>query len=386
MQDNILTRVYALFLVILLVIAGVAVYALHTINRSVAGSDWVNHSYATIFECERLSAGLMRADGLMRTYAQTGDPRDLAAAREAFERLGEHFENAKALTRDEAAAHQALLRIEARAQERETLAEAVWAARGANRADEVAALLAADAGSSALSDMVRGLGRLRDAQFVRLSERDRASYLQAKTTRWVVGMGIGLNLLLLLGSGWLLRDDIAARRRAATALADANAQLEARVHARTAELQTAVRQLRAENLERKWTIASQAHQLRYNQLIVNSINDLVFVITMAQTVTRINPAVVQLTGRVDENILTQSLARVVEVARDPGTGLDPLHRALIEGRELRQHPAVILCQDGRRIPARLSLTHIRDEDKVVGGVAVVQPAFLPVSPEPPPYV
>ncbi|MDI1336565.1 MAG: CHASE3 domain-containing protein [Lacunisphaera sp.] len=378
MHDNILTRVFALFLVILVVIAAMAAYALRTINRSMASSDWVNHSYAAIFECGHLGAGLVQADGLMRTYAQTGDPRDRAAARAVWAQLDDHFENAKALLRDEAAALPVLLRIEAQARERAALAQAVWTARASSQPEQAAALLTQDAGSTALAEMERGLGKLRDAQFAQLNERDHVSYLQAQMTRWVVGAGIGLNLGLLLGVAWLLRDDLAARRRAATALVEANAQLEDKVRARTAELSAANAQLRTENLERKWTIASQAHQLRYNQLIVNSVNDLVFVLTLAQTVTRINAAVVQLTGRVDETILARPLAQVVEVAREPARGLDPVERALLEGRELRHHPAVVLCLDGRRIPARLILTLIRDEDKIVGAVAVVQVA-LPAS-------
>ena len=383
MHDNILTRVFALFLVILAVIAAMAVYALRNINRSVASSDWVNHSYATIYEFENLTSCLQQGDGLMRTYALTGDARDLAASREAFARLGEHFDTAKALTRDEAAAHQTLLQLETQAREREALAQAVWAARTANQAEKVRALLLADAGSAAVNALVRGFAKLRDAQFEQLSERDHVSYLQAQTTRWVVGVGITLNFLMLAAAGWLLRDDLAARRRAATALTEANAQLEAKVAARTAELLQANTDLRAENLERKWTIVSQEHQLRYNQLIVNSVNDLVFVLTKALNVTRINAAVVQLTGREDETLLTRPLAQVVEVAPDPVTGLNPLARALLDGRELHHQPAVVLGRDGRRIPARLNLIPLRDQDKVVGGVAVVQVAFSSSPANPP---
>lgn len=375
MHNNILTRVFILFLVIFAVLVGVAVHALWTINRSMMSSDWVNHSYATIYEFENIFSRLRLGEGLMRTYALTGDPRDLAASREVYARLGEHFDTAKALTQDEAATHQALLKIETLARERESLAQAVWAARSADQTDKVRALLAADAGSDAMASIERGLGKLRDAQYELLSQRDHVSYLQAQTTRWVVGVGIAINFFLLATVGWLLRDDISARQRAATALAAANAQLEEKVQARTTELQTANTRLRAENLERKWTIASQEHQLRYNRLIVNSVNDLVFVLTKALIVTRINAAVVQLTGREDESILTAPLAQIVEVARDPVSGLDPLARALQEGRELRHQAATVLGQDGRRISARLTLLPLRDQDKVVGGVAVVQVAF-----------
>lgn len=375
MKETILPRVFALFLVILVVITAVAVYALQTINQSVESSDWVNHSYATIYEFENIASGLRLGDGFMRTYALTGDPRDQAASRETFARLGEHFDTAKALTRDENVTYQTLLRIETQFQEREALAQAVWAARSANQAEKVRSLLTADAGSDAVGAIERGLGKLRDKQYEQLSERDRVSYLQAQMSRWVVGGGIALNFLLLVAVGWLLRDDIAVRRRAATAMADANAQLEVKVQVRTAELQAALTQLRAENLERKWTIASQEHQLRYHQLIVESVNDLVFVLTKALKVTRINAAVVRLTGRENETIIAGPLAQVLDVARDPITGHDPLSQALREGRELHHHPVVVLGPGERRISGRLTLIPIHDQDKVVGGVAVVQIAF-----------
>lgn len=372
MNDKILPRVFALFALIFLVVAGMAFHAIRAVNRSVASSDWVNHTYATIYELENIISRLRQGDGLMRTYALTGEAGDLAASREAFVRMGQHFETAAALTRGDPGTQQTLLQFKVRAEEREALAQTVEAARKANRIPELQSLLAADAGSAAVQAIELGLSKLRNAQFELLSERDHQAYLQAQTTRWVVGVGIGLNFVLLGGVGWLMRDDIAARRRAAAALVEANAQLETKVQARTVELEQANRALRAESLERQWTITSQEHQIRYNQLIVNSVNDLVFVLTRAMTVTRINPAVVRLTGRTDETILTGPLAGIVVVDNDPATGLDPLHRAIEEGRELRQQPAVVLGPAGQRIPARLNLIPLRDQDKVVGAIVVVQ--------------
>ncbi len=379
LKENILSRIFFLFVGIFVVIAGVAAYALRTIDRSLASSDWVNHTYATIYEFENIASGLRQGDGLMRTYALTGDPRDLASCRASFALLEENMDTARALTRGDEATYQTLLRLITRVQERAALARTVWTARSANQSDKVQTLLAADAGSDTIAAIERGLEKLRDAQYEKLSERERVAYIQMQTTRWVIGLGIALNFLLLTAVGWLLRDDIAARRRITAVLTEANAQLEGKVLSRTAELRATNEQLLTENLERKWTIASQEHQLRYNQLIVNSVNDLVIVLTKALTVTRINAAVVQLTGREDETIITGALAKIVEVARDPAAGLDPLARALFEGRELRHHPVVVLGQDGRRIPGLLTLIPLRDQDNVVGGIAVVQVVHSSIS-------
>jgi PAS domain S-box-containing protein len=259
--------------------------------------------------------------------------------------------------------------------EREALATALFAARRNEQPEKIRALLAGDAGSTVLTSVKLGLEKLRDAQFALLTERDHQSYLQAQSTRWVVGLGSALNFLLFGLVGWLLRDDLAMRRRAATVMAEANVQLERKVLERTAELLASNTKLRAENLERRWTTTSQEHQLRYNQLFIDSINDLLLVITRAQNVTRVNPAVVHISGRTEETLLTQPLAQIVVVAPDPITGLDPIGRALEEGRELRHHPAIVLGPGRKEIPARLTLLPLRDQNKVVGGVVVVQVAF-----------
>jgi hypothetical protein len=55
-----------------------------------------------------------------------------------------------------------------------------------------------------------------------------------------------------------------------------------------------------------------------------------------------------------------------------GPLVDPLSHALIEGRDLRDLPAVVEDKRGRRTLVSLTLFPLRDRDKVVGGVAIVQ--------------
>ena len=57
---------------------------------------------------------------------------------------------------------------------------------------------------------------------------------------------------------------------------------------RTAELASTNATLSTENLERQWANQALEHQLRYNHLIVDSINDLVFVLTKALNISRVN--------------------------------------------------------------------------------------------------
>jgi sigma-B regulation protein RsbU (phosphoserine phosphatase) len=155
-----------------------------------------------------------------------------------------------------------------------------------------------------------------------------------------------------------------------------NQLLEARVRERTAELAATNEKLEAENIERRWALQAIEHERRYDELIVNSIADLVFVVTKALNISRVNPAVVHFTGREPKDLVNSPLTGIVRLTEDdPGAGgrtIDPLARALEEGRDLRNQSATIEDAKGRHIAVILTLFPLRDRDKVVGGVAVIR--------------
>jgi PAS domain S-box-containing protein len=224
----------------------------------------------------------------------------------------------------------------------------------------------------------KAVGALQENQKGLLKERDKASYAEAQTTRWTVITGLVINFVLLTFAGFLVKDDIAARRLAANALIEANAVLESKVRERTAELHASNESLRAENLERQWGNKSLEHQLRYSNLIINSINDLVFVLTKTLNITRINPAVATMTGLEAKDLITSPLTRVVRFANDAnGDAKDVFLKALRDGREIQDSAVVLVAKDGRTIPYRLNLVPLRDRDKVVGGVVTLRPAVIP---------
>jgi PAS domain S-box-containing protein len=370
--DRIIRRILAFFAVISAVLLAVVVIAVRNINRSERSSDWVNHTHAVILEVDGVLASVHAGDGALRTFVMTGDARDQAAAREAFAAMSEHVEIAKALTRDEPSQHGQILSLEAMANKRADLAQRVFAAWRTDHTDAVRTLIAADAEVATMSEIRRTAEKLKSEEMALLAERDTAAFLQAQTTRWTIWLGVVLDGLLLGGAGWLIRDDILARRRAAAVLEEANAVLEARVEARTAELSTANAKLRAEILEQRWGQQAAEHQLRYHQIIFNSLNDLVIVVTKAMNVSRVNPALVRVTGREPAALIDQPLARIVRLTDEGTANFDAMARALREGRELRAQPAAITDARGQPAAARLTLFPVRDRDKVVGGVIVLE--------------
>lgn len=154
----------------------------------------------------------------------------------------------------------------------------------------------------------------------------------------------------------------------------ANRVLELQVKEHAAELERTNAQLRAELLERRWGNQALEHQLRYNQLIIDSISEAVFVLTKALNISRINPAVVHLTGFEAADLVNQPLSDLVELEVTAPHLTDPLGRALKEGHDLREQSALARDRRGGQVPVVLSLFPLRDKDKVVGGIAILRAA------------
>jgi PAS domain S-box-containing protein len=364
-KDQTLRQVYACFIVICAVVILAAAAALRNIRQSTATADWVNHTHATIYELDRIVGSVVMGDGAARAFLWTGDQRELAAARGEFSELGDHLATVKALTRDDAAVSAQIATLTNLAERQAAATLALVAAQSGRTRAEWETLLQSDPGGQTLRELKRQAAKIRAGQFDLLDQRDRVAYHQAQTTRWVVTSAVALDLLLLLAVAWLVRDDISARRRLAETLQTANEVLETKVRERT-------RDLVAENRERQWAAQSLEHQLRYHQIVVNATSDLVFVITKSLTITRINPAVSQQTGWPEEEILGRPLVELVQETGGVGNTTSPITLALRSGRELPALPAQLVDRHGRAVPVRFTLLPMRDNDKVVGGVVLLQ--------------
>lgn len=376
MKAHHLRNIYLLFLVIFGVLAVMAAVAWRSITRAERSSDWLNQTYATVHELD-LTLSLLRAgDAAVRTFLLSGDAHEVAAVRESFGEMSDHWQTVKALMRNQEAGAAQLEALEAHIEAREAWGRQIMLAREEGRGDEVQALLAADVSAGGMADIIRSFARLRSRQLELIGARDAESYRQIQTTRWIVGVGIAVNLILFAAVLWLIRDDQAAHEQLNRTLREANEQLEGRVRERTHELMAANEKLKLENLERQWSNQALDHQLRYNQQIVNSVGDLVFVTTKALNITRINPAVTHGTGYVEQDLLGKPLQSVLEfeVTGSPIVGWEAVSRALREGRDLGGHAVMLTTKPGARTNAILNLFPLRDGNKVVGSVFILRPA------------
>jgi PAS domain S-box-containing protein len=377
MKENIETRVMGMFLIMLIILGSVAVKSINTIQRSMVDSDWVNHTHATMIQADAILSSLRAGDAALATYLLTGNQRDQDAYRVFYNDMKSHLELAQALTRaaTEQAQHQEFAKLEDLLKTHIDFARAAVHAREQGGVQAAAQSLAEHTDAETLAAVQRLVKALDDGQQSLLRQRDKESFLQAQTTRWAVISSVIINFVLLMFVFWLLRDDLAARRKAAVALEEANAQLEAKVQQRTSELVQSNASLKKENLERRWSNQALDHQLRYSKLIVDSISELVFVISKALNISRINPAVLHLTKWEAQDLVSQSLDRVLQVS--PNGPLNPIAVALSEGREIQERAAFVISKEGVSIPVRLSVVPVRDDNKVVGGVITARPDSPP---------
>ena len=244
-------------------------------------------------------------------------------------------------------------------------------ARELGGAEAARQLAQAHPDGSSTGDIDRLVGTINEHEESLLKERDHQAWKQARNTTHVIYAGVIVNFALLLFASVLIRDDLKARRIAATAMAEANAMLEAKVQERTAELVKSNAALKKENLERRWSYQALDHQFRYNQLIVNAISEMVFVVSKALNISRVNPSVTHVTQWEAEDLVSQSIERVLQVPADGPA--NPIIAALNEGRELQERPALVITKSGASIPVRFNLVPLRDDNKVVGGVVTVRP-------------
>ena len=376
MKDNTVKRIIGLFVLMLAVLVFVAIMSVRNIHRAIASSDWVNHTHAVILEGSAIVSSLHAGDSALRTYLLTGDSHDQGSYRTAYSEMVEHIETAKALTRAEPDQHQVFMQLQALVGDHVNFTRTVVQARAQGGLDGAIKALMAQPDQESLAAIQRLIQKLNDDENGLLRERDKDSYLQAQTVRWTVLAGVAINFLLLAFVSWLIADDIAARRRAAAALQEANAQLEVKVRERTAELVKSNESLKVENLERRWSNQALGHQLRYSQLIINSIGDLVFVISKALNVSRVNSAVERRTGWGPQELITRSIERVLQLPPDVPPGSSSLQSQIIfamkEGREIQDRLAALRFKDGQTRSVYFSLVPLHDQDKIVGGVITVR--------------
>jgi PAS domain S-box-containing protein len=376
MKESIEQRVIGLFVLMLVVLGYVAWSSIHTIKEAIKSNEWVDHTHAVITDAGQVLSYLHAGDAALRTFLITGDERDKQGYRVAYSTMVEDLTDAERLTQrndEEQPLHQRFVDLALLISNRIDIARTLVTNRDKGGLAAVQQQFNSHPDVESINKIERAVHNIDKTENDLLRQRDSEQVLQAQATKTTVYTGLGVNLVLVLLVIWLMRDDLQARRKAARALQEANEHLEAKVQERTAELVQTNQSLKQENLERRWSYQALDHQLRYNQLIINSIEEMVFVISRALNISRVNPAVVQLTHWEPQELISQSIDRVLQFPAEPGDGgQNPLTPALRDGRQIQDRPANLLDRSGRVIPVQYTLIPLHDQDKIVGGVVTVR--------------
>lgn len=138
--------------------------------------------------------------------------------------------------------------------------------------------------------------------------------------------------------------------------------------------------LQTQHLERRWAAQSIEHQLHYHKLIIDSMHELVFVLTKTLRISRVNPATLRVTGMAETGLLQTPVTRLVRLAgRNATATAEVLTRALKDELEINGEPAIVQHRDGTEIPVLLNLVPIHDAGRVVGGVITLRGTPAPVA-------
>lgn len=374
MKDTIENRLLGGFAIVLAIQIVALVVAVRNTHQSIASSDWVNHTHAVILETDAIRSSLHAAEAALRAYLVTGRPADQADYRVAFSEMNSHLQVAKSLTADNPRQQQKLQALEALILRRIEFSREVARTYETSGFEAARQRLSDPDAAGTIREIGRAVGELKQEENQLLQRRDWDAHASARLTRIVVFSGAGLNLLLLGFIFWLIRDDLAMRRRAAEALQQANARLETKVRERTAELSRANESLELEVLESQWAHIALGRQHRHNELIINSIGEGIFVVSRSGNVIRLNPAAVRLSGWEASELAGRRLGKVLRHLQRgtlvPTASADPIVRLIEEEQEPRRAPGVLWRKDGTPAQVQFSCFPIRDDDRVVGAVVI----------------
>jgi len=128
--------------------------------------------------------------------------------------------------------------------------------------------------------------------------------------------------------------------------------------------------LKMQQLQDRWAAKGVEQQLRYNQLIIDSVGELVFVLTKALNISRINRAVLLTAGYNAADVVKMPFGRFVSMAA--ATPAAPLVEAMNQGTPLRDVAVTITTHDGEALAGWLMFAPLVDSNRIVGGVVTIR--------------
>lgn len=353
-------------LIAMLVVAFMAGAAIQNNSRQAQSAAWVNHTHAFILETDAILSSLHAGEAAQRTYLLTGDAGMKQTAADNFAAVAEHldvatklaFENDDQL--DRLGAISALLqkRIDANKEALRLMAKG---------SAEAASLFTNAQSQAVLRDIERQVFASRTAENRLLHEREQTLQRHTQRTEDILWAGGALNVLLLAFGFVVVRIDVKLRR-------NATAMLEDKVRERTAELAVANEKLQMENIEQKWGQAALQRIVNHHELILNSIQEGIFIISRNGHIISANPAAADLARKEARQLAGKSIASILLNGEDAPRPWEKhfLAEPVKDGKPVASKLGRLKQADGALVPVQIACHPTRDRENLTGAVITIK--------------
>lgn len=246
--------------VVALLVAGGLFY--HNIRRISFNESWVVHTHEALDEIGGILAAVAVAESSQRSYLLTGEASYLEPYHTAVAAVQGHVDRLHELTADNSTQEERIIRLRPLIAERLGSLEAGFQVYGSEGADGARRYVLQGKGKREMQMISLLLAEMRETEAQLLKIRDAESRVSYRTALVTQTLSILLGLGLVLAGYWLTAREMATRRRGTEALARANDELEERVEARTADLNSANDSLRRSNRELEQFASVASHDLQ----------------------------------------------------------------------------------------------------------------------------
>jgi PAS domain S-box-containing protein len=202
----------------------VAVVSYKSINHLIASSAWDEHTRVVLATIAEASSEIVTVESAARGYVITGAERHIQPYRQAVDAVRPTLQELRRLTSDNPGQQGRLDRLEALTNAKLAVMQRSVELRATND-DETAQRQVSSGEGMAVMDELRGvLAEMKGEEDRLLKERADEKQASASRTITVISFGSVLAFTLVALAGWMIRRDIAARRRAETALREREEQ------------------------------------------------------------------------------------------------------------------------------------------------------------------
>ncbi len=205
--DNSFLRRTALFGSAFLVLAVLTRMLYSDFAREQDRQQWVAHSYQVLNATQAVMSNLQEAETCTRGYQLTGDERYLEPFLSALREEPSARQSLWQLTADNPAQQVALGTLDRLVEAKFSELQKTIALRRQGRADEALAVVRSAEGKRIMDECRAALHTMEEEDRRLLTERTRAAEAQGTRMRWVLGLGSGSLLMLLVIAGAVIERD-----------------------------------------------------------------------------------------------------------------------------------------------------------------------------------